>query len=58
MDYSANALGDVFSGLSLAEAVEQAMDFIPFVSNLKAGIEFATGETLFSGHEFVIQSVL
>ncbi|WP_339386238.1 RHS repeat-associated core domain-containing protein [Vibrio caribbeanicus] len=52
VDYSANALGDVFSGLSFAEAVELVMDFIPGVSNLNAGIEFATGETLFSGHKF------
>ena len=52
VDYSANALGDTFSGLSFAEAVELVMDFIPGVSNLKAGYEFATWETLFSGHEF------
>ncbi|MCY9845117.1 pre-toxin TG domain-containing protein [Vibrio caribbeanicus] len=42
----------MFSGLSLAEAVELVMDFIPGVSNLKAGYEFATGETLFSRHKF------
>ena len=52
IDYSHNALEGAFdTDISLVEAIELTMDFVPVVSNLKAAYEFSTGETIFGGVE-------
>lgn len=51
LDYRFNELGGSIFDVDILEALELTMDFIPVVSNLKAGYELATGSTLFGLRE-------